>query len=165
MDGLNKFIYEIGSDSAFSILARSNELLKQGKKVINLGIGQPDFPTAPNIVESAVKALRDLKIDSITDRGGLINLSEELVAIVPKKHMVKEDGSELAVGEETEFKVIECNGDFKRIVLSHTSMFKKAKPSTPKKPKKKDNIDKSTLGDIEALADLKKQMEDEESKS
>ena len=59
MDGLNKFIYEIGSDSAFSILARSNELLKQGKEVINLGIGQPDFPTAPNIVESAVKALRD----------------------------------------------------------------------------------------------------------
>ena len=79
--------------------------------------------------------------------------------------MIKEDGSELAVGEETEFKVIECNGDFKRIVLSHTSMFKKAKPSTPKKPKKKDNLDKSTLGDIEALADLKKQMEDEESKS
>ena len=59
MDGLNKFIYEIGSDSAFSILARSNELIKQGKEVINLGIGQPDFPTAPNIVESAVKALRD----------------------------------------------------------------------------------------------------------
>ena len=53
MDGLNKFIYEIGSDSAFSILARSNELIKQGKEVINLGIGQPDFPTAPNIVESA----------------------------------------------------------------------------------------------------------------
>ena len=44
-------------------------------------------------------------------------------------------------------------------------MFKKAKPSTPQKPKKKDNLDKSTLGDIEALADLKKQMEDEESKS
>ncbi len=50
MDGLNKFIYEIGSDSAFSILARSNELIKQGKEVINLGIGQPDFPTAPNLV-------------------------------------------------------------------------------------------------------------------
>ena len=44
---------------AFSILARSNELLKEGKDVINLGIGQPDFPTAPNIVESAVRALRD----------------------------------------------------------------------------------------------------------
>ena len=59
MDGLNKFIYEIGSDSAFSILARSNELLKQGKEVINLGIGQPDFPTSDHIVESAIKALRE----------------------------------------------------------------------------------------------------------
>ena len=58
MDGLNKFIYEIGSDSAFSILARSNELIKEGKEVIN-SIGQPHFPTAPNIVESAVKALKD----------------------------------------------------------------------------------------------------------
>ena len=58
MDGLNKFIYEIGSDSAFAILSRSNELLKQGKDVINLGIGQPDFPTSDHIVESAIKALR-----------------------------------------------------------------------------------------------------------
>ena len=45
MDGLNKSIYEIGSDSAFSIMARSNQLIKEGKDVINLGIGQPDFPT------------------------------------------------------------------------------------------------------------------------
>ncbi len=59
MDGLNKSMYEIGSDSAFAILARSQELEKEGKKVINLGIGQPDFPTPPNVVEAAVKALRD----------------------------------------------------------------------------------------------------------
>ena len=124
-----------------------------------------DSPWDKYLKTYAVDTTHNLKIDSITERGGLINLSEELVAIVPKKHMVKEDGSELAVGEEPEFKVIECNGDFKRIVLSHTSMFKKAKPSTAAKPKKKDNLDKSTLGDIEALADLKKQMEDEESES
>ena len=52
MDGLNKSIYEIGSDSAFSIMARSNQLIKEGKDVINLGIGQPDFPTPKNIVEA-----------------------------------------------------------------------------------------------------------------
>ena len=57
MDGLNKSIYEIGSDSAFSIMARSFQLIKEGKDVINLGIGQPDFPTPKNIVESAIKAL------------------------------------------------------------------------------------------------------------
>ena len=59
MDGLNKSIYDIGSDTAFAILARSNELLKLGNKVINLGIGQPDFPTPNNIIEVAVKALKD----------------------------------------------------------------------------------------------------------
>ena len=42
-----------------SILARSQELEKEGKKVINLGIGQPDFPTPANVVEAAIKALRD----------------------------------------------------------------------------------------------------------
>ncbi len=59
MDGLNKSIYDIGSDTAFAILARSNELIKSGNKVINLGIGQPDFPTPSNIIEVAVKALKD----------------------------------------------------------------------------------------------------------
>ena len=44
MDGLNKSMYQIGSDSAFAILARSNELSKNGKDVINLGIGQPELP-------------------------------------------------------------------------------------------------------------------------
>ncbi len=59
MKNLNKAIYNIGSDTAFSILARSNELSSQGKEVINLGIGQPDFPTPQNIINAAVKALKD----------------------------------------------------------------------------------------------------------
>ncbi len=59
MDGLNKSMYDIGSDSAFAILARSQELEKKGHDVINLGIGQPDFPTPPNVVEAAIKALKD----------------------------------------------------------------------------------------------------------
>ena len=59
MDGLNKSMYDIGSDSAFAILARSQELEKKGNSVINLGIGQPDFPTPQNVVEAAIKALKD----------------------------------------------------------------------------------------------------------
>ena len=59
MDDLNKSIYEIGSDTAFSIMARSVELSKEGKDVINLGIGQPDFPTPENIVSASIKALKD----------------------------------------------------------------------------------------------------------
>ena len=79
MDGLNKFIYEIGSDSAFSILARSNELLKEGKDVINLGIGQPDFPTT-NIVESAVRAMRDGN-HGYSASNGILELREAVAKI------------------------------------------------------------------------------------
>jgi aspartate/methionine/tyrosine aminotransferase len=49
----------IGEENAFAVLARAGKLAAEGMDVINLGIGQPDFPTPPNIVEAAVKALRD----------------------------------------------------------------------------------------------------------
>ncbi len=49
----------IGEENAFAVLARANALAATGKSVINLGIGQPDFPTPANIVEAAVKALHD----------------------------------------------------------------------------------------------------------
>ena len=49
----------IGEENAFAVLARATELQRQGKDIINLGIGQPDFATPPNIVEAAIKALRD----------------------------------------------------------------------------------------------------------
>ena len=49
----------LGTENAFVVLARAAELERQGHKVINLGIGQPDFKTADHIVEAAVKALKD----------------------------------------------------------------------------------------------------------
>jgi aspartate/methionine/tyrosine aminotransferase len=49
----------IGEENAFAVLARATELERQGRDIINLGIGQPDFATPPHIVEAAVKALRD----------------------------------------------------------------------------------------------------------
>lgn len=49
----------IGEENAFAVLARATALAASGKDVINLGIGQPDFPTPPHIVEAAIKALRD----------------------------------------------------------------------------------------------------------
>ena len=59
MDGLNKSMFQIGSDTAFAVLSRSNELSQLGNEVINLGIGQPDFNTPQNIVEAGIKALKD----------------------------------------------------------------------------------------------------------
>ena len=49
----------IGEENAFAVLARATALAERGMDVINLGIGQPDFPTPPHIVEAAVKAMRD----------------------------------------------------------------------------------------------------------
>src|SRR5579859_7376166 len=49
----------IGEENAFAVLARATALASQGRDIVNLGIGQPDFPTPPHIVEAAIKALRD----------------------------------------------------------------------------------------------------------
>jgi aspartate/methionine/tyrosine aminotransferase len=49
----------IGEENAFAVLARATELAGRGRDIINLGIGQPDFPTPPHIVEAAIKALKD----------------------------------------------------------------------------------------------------------
>ena len=51
----------LGTESAFEVLARATRLQQEGRSIVNLGIGQPDFPTPPHIVEAAVKALRDGK--------------------------------------------------------------------------------------------------------
>ncbi|MCB1743661.1 MAG: pyridoxal phosphate-dependent aminotransferase, partial [Gammaproteobacteria bacterium] len=50
---------QLGTETAFEVLARAEALRAQGRDIINLGIGQPDFKTPPHIVEAAIKALRD----------------------------------------------------------------------------------------------------------
>ncbi len=50
---------QLGTETAFEVLARAEALAREGRDIINLGIGQPDFKTPPHIVEAAVKALRD----------------------------------------------------------------------------------------------------------
>ena len=56
---LARNLERLGDENAFTVLARAQALAAQGRDIINLGIGQPDFPTPPHIVEAAVKALRD----------------------------------------------------------------------------------------------------------
>ena len=69
----------IGEENAFAVLARATELQRQGKDIINLGIGQPDFPTPPNIVEAAIKALRDGH-HGYTPATGILPLPEAVAA-------------------------------------------------------------------------------------
>src|SRR5690606_25669109 len=49
----------LGEENAFAVLARATALAHEGRDIVNLGIGQPDFQTPPHIVEAAIKALRD----------------------------------------------------------------------------------------------------------
>ena len=56
---VSKRIFELETETAFAVLAKANKLRSEGKDVINLGIGQPDFPTPQNIVEAAIKSLKD----------------------------------------------------------------------------------------------------------
>jgi aspartate/methionine/tyrosine aminotransferase len=71
----------LGDENAFAVLARAAELTAQGKDVINLGIGQPDFRTAEHIVEAAVKAMRDGK-HGYTESTGIPELREAVAAHV-----------------------------------------------------------------------------------
>ena len=69
----------LGTESAFEVLARATRLQQQGRSIINLGIGQPDFPTPPHIVEAAVKALRDGQ-HGYTPANGILPLREAVAA-------------------------------------------------------------------------------------
>ncbi len=69
----------LGTESAFEVLARATRLQQEGRRIINLGIGQPDFPTPPHIVEAAVKALRDGH-HGYTPANGILPLREAVAA-------------------------------------------------------------------------------------
>ena len=74
----------IGEENAFAVLARAVALQSQGKDVINLGIGQPDFPTPPHIVEAAIKALRDGH-HGYTPATGIAPLREAVAADIRRR--------------------------------------------------------------------------------
>lgn len=78
----------IGEENAFAVLARATELQRQGKDIINLGIGQPDFPTPDHIVEAAVKALRDGH-HGYTPANGILPLREAVAADLHKRFRVE----------------------------------------------------------------------------
>ncbi len=77
----------IGEENAFAVLARATELQRQGRDIINLGIGQPDFRTPENIVEAAIKALRDGH-HGYTPATGILSLREAVSADLKKRFNV-----------------------------------------------------------------------------
>ncbi|MGB9397408.1 MAG: pyridoxal phosphate-dependent aminotransferase [Pseudolabrys sp.] len=78
----------IGEENAFAVLARANALAAQGRNILNLGIGQPDFRTPDFIVEAAVKALRDGH-HGYTPANGIPPLREAVAADLAKRFKVE----------------------------------------------------------------------------
>lgn len=117
---------------------------------------------------------------NITDKGAAIALPYGIEAIAPVRHIVKEDGKSAKVEETLDFKVLEFNKEQKKIVVSHTKIYndkleaEKAAATAEKKKdadttkaavkKVKDSIEKTTLGDLDVLANLKSEMESSERK-
>jgi aspartate aminotransferase len=78
----------IGEENAFAVLARATQLAAQGRDIVNLGIGQPDFATPPHIVEAAIKALRDGH-HGYTPAVGIAPLREAVAADLDRRFKVK----------------------------------------------------------------------------
>jgi len=80
----------IGEENAFAVLARATKLASEGRDIINLGIGQPDFPTPPHIVEAAIKALKDGH-HGYTPSTGILPLREAVAKDVQRRYGVDVD--------------------------------------------------------------------------
>jgi aspartate/methionine/tyrosine aminotransferase len=78
----------IGEENAFAVLARATELMRSGRNIINLGIGQPDFPTPPHVVEAAIKALRDGH-HGYTPATGILPLREAVASDLHRRFKVE----------------------------------------------------------------------------
>ncbi len=138
------------------------ELDVEGRK-LSLGHKQTeDNPWDKYEGEFALGTKHTATIGEIVDKGATIDFNEDVVAFVPSRHLEKEDGSKLKKGDEAEFQIIEFNKEFKRVVASHTALFKEEEAKIVKQAAKKaaaSSAEKTTLGDIDALADLKAKME------
>ncbi|THH37430.1 pyridoxal phosphate-dependent aminotransferase [Aliishimia ponticola] len=82
---LAKSLSRLGTESAFVVLARAQKLAAEGRDIINLGIGQPDFPTPDHIVEAGIKALRDGH-HGYTPANGIPALREAVAADLHRRH-------------------------------------------------------------------------------
>lgn len=158
-------------------------VLEIDKENRRLSLGHKQLEENPwDVFETifTVDSIHEGTIVDIFDKGAVIALPYGVEGFATPRHLVKEDGSQAKAEEKMQFKVIEFNKGAKRIILSHSRIFEDEKKvedqaakkvqakaaSTAKKSVKKikDNLEKTTLGDITELAALKDQMEADEKK-
>src|SRR5574344_1278311 len=161
---------QIGGDIPVIVL----EIDKENRR---LSLGHKQLEENPwDVFETVftVGSIHEGTIIEMLDKGAVIALPYGVEGFATPKHLVKEDGSQAHLDEKLDFKVIEFNKDAKRIILSHSRIFEDAvkaeekaekKASSKKTTKKEDSANiqnqaaSTTLGDIDALAALKEQME------
>ena len=126
----------------------------------------------------SVGSVHEGTITAIVDKGATVTLADGVTGFCSNRNLVKEDGTTAKEGEKLPFKVTEFNKGSKKITLSHTRTFEEVKRDEARKEareketeanstqkavrKLKDNLEKTTLGDISDLADLKSRLEAEE---
>lgn len=149
------------------------EIDREGRR---LSLGHKQLEENPwDVFETVftVGSVHEGVITELLDKGAVISLPYGVEGFATPKHLVKEDGSQAQLDEKIEFKVIEFNKEAKRIILSHSRIFedknkaeeKAEKKATTKKATKKEEpaiqnqTASTTLGDIDALAALKEQMD------
>ena len=103
-------------------------------------------------------------ISKITDKGATVPFNEDILAFVPSRHLETESGKKLGKGDTADFKIIEFSKEFKRVVASHTAIFKEEEEKNVKEAATQatQQVEKSTLGDLDVLQELKDKMEKEQ---
>ncbi len=140
------------------------ELDVEGRK-LSLGHKQTtENPWDKYETEFAEGTVHKAAVSDIVDKGATVVFNDDITGFIPSRHMEKEDGKKITKGEEVEFKIIEFNKDFKRVVASHTALFREQEERNVKAAKKKmaAAADEAapTLGDANSqLQALKEKME------
>ncbi len=173
---------KIKHPSEFTAIAAEIEVvvLDIDKDNRRLSLGHKQLEENPwDVFETifSVDSIHEGTVVELFDKGATIALPYGVEGFATPRHLVKEDGSPASLEEKLNFKVIEFSKAAKRIILSHSRVFEDEKRTTESAAKKtqakqnkravkavKDNLEKTTLGDISELAALKSQMEAEENK-
>ena len=155
------------------------QVLEIDKENRRLSLGHKQLEENPwDVFETVftVNSIHEGTIVEMLDKGAVIQLEYGVEGFATPKHLVKEDGSQAQLNEKLQFKVIEFNKESKRIILSHSRIYEDAQRAEAKEAKKNTSNAKkgakkeeapviqnqaaaTTLGDIDALAALKAQME------
>ena len=114
--------------------------------------------------EFGVGTIHQGTISKITDKGATVPFNEDILAFVPSRHLETESGKKLGKGDTADFKIIEFSKEFKRLVASHTAIFKEEEEKNVKEAATQatQQVEKSTLGDLDVLQELKDKMEKEQ---